>query len=161
MKATVLIDNISHSNLKKQWGLSFYIEQDTKSILLDTGSGDSFLKNAEALNIDLSKTDFAVLSHAHYDHSDGMDAFFSVNESAKFYLSDKCEENCYGKRWIFSKYIGIKKGIMKKYSNRICFVDGFKEISDGIFSCSPSYRRTGKARQTDRHIHKEKQKACP
>ncbi len=133
MKATVLIDNISKNNLKKQWGLCFYIEHENKKILLDTGSSDTFFKNAEMLNINLSSVDFAVLSHAHYDHSNGFGAFFSENKNAKLYLSNKCEENCYGKRWIFSKYIGIKKGLMEKHKDRLTTVNGFYKIDDDIF----------------------------
>lgn len=133
MKATVLIDNITHNDLQKQWGLSFFIEYEGKNFLLDTGSSDLFLQNAEKLGIDLSVVDFGVLSHAHYDHSDGMGCFFGNNTKAKFLLCNGCKENCYGKRWIFSKYIGIKRGLMKKYSDRISFVEGRKEIYKGVY----------------------------
>ena len=39
--------------------------------------------------------DVAVLSHAHYDHADGMPAFFEMNDRAQLYLSDACAENCW------------------------------------------------------------------
>ena len=133
MKATVLIDNITHNDLKKQWGLSFFIEYEGKKFLLDTGSSDLFFENAKKLGIDLSQVDYGILSHAHYDHSDGMSCFFEKNSKAKFLLCDGCKENCYGKRWIFSKYIGIRKGLMKKYSERISFIEGRKEISNGVY----------------------------
>ncbi len=148
MKATVLIDNISHGELKKQWGLSFLIEHENKKILLDTGSSGLFLENAEKLGIDITDVDFGVLSHAHYDHSDGMGPFFMKNPTAKFYLSQGCKENCYGKRWIFSKYIGIKRGLMEKYRDRIIFTDGFKEISDGVYlapHCTDNLEKLGKS----------------
>ena len=51
--------------------------------------------------------ELGVLSHAHYDHADGMAAFFARNAHAPFYLRAGSAENCYGKRWIFHKYIGI------------------------------------------------------
>ena len=138
MKATVLIDNITHNELQKQWGLSFFIEHNGKKFLLDTGSSDAFLHNAQKLGIDIRDVDYGILSHAHYDHSDGMGYFFQENENADFFLCEGCEENCYGKRWIFSKYIGIKKGLMKQYSHRIRYVKGRKEISDGVFLLSHS-----------------------
>ena len=133
MKATVLIDNISHNSLKKQWGLSFFIEYEGKKFLLDTGSSDLFSENAEKLGINLADVDYGILSHAHYDHSDGMGYFFEENKKADFLLCEGCEENCYGKRWIFSKYIGIKKGLIKQYAHRIRYVKGKEEICDGVY----------------------------
>ena len=87
-----------------------------------------FALNADKLGIPLKKVDYGVLSHAHYDHADGMDKFFALNSRAKFFVSSNCKENCYGKRWIFSKYIGIKK----EYKDRIVYVKGDKVISDGV-----------------------------
>ncbi len=132
MKATVLIDNIAKDKLKGEWGLSIFIQHEDKRILLDTGAGGNFALNAERLGVPLKKTDFGVLSHAHYDHADGMEKFFALNTKAKFYLSSECKENCYGKRWIFSKYIGIKKGVIEKYKDRIAFVKGDKVLCGGV-----------------------------
>ena len=132
MKATVLIDNIAKDKLKGEWGLSIFIHHEDKRILLDSGAGESFAHNAKALSVPLEKVNFGVLSHAHYDHADGMEKFFNINSKAKFYLSSECKENCYGKRWIFSKYIGIKKGVMEKYKDRIVYVKGDKVISNGV-----------------------------
>lgn len=147
MKATVLIDNISHGELHKQWGLSFYIEHGENKILLDTGSSDAFFKNALSLGIELENVDYGVLSHAHYDHSDGIGTFLDKNKKAVFCLSENCKENCYGKRWIFSKYIGIKKGLMKRYSDRIRYIKGFCELCDGVYllpHCTEGLEKLGK-----------------
>ncbi len=134
MKITVLSDNIapSDSSLKGEWGLSFHIEESGKIYLLDTGASSLFSKNAEKLGIDLSAVDVGILSHAHYDHSDGMGKFFSINKDARFYISSRCEEACYGKRFIFSKYIGIKKGLTEKYKDRIVRVKGSCKVSEGV-----------------------------
>lgn len=132
MRATVLIDNIASGKLKGEWGLSIFIEHEDKKILLDTGASSGFLTNAKSLDIPISKVDYAVLSHAHYDHADGMESFFEANKNAKFYLKSECKENCYGKRWIFSKYIGIKKGVLDKYKDRIIYVKGDKVLSPGV-----------------------------
>lgn len=133
MLATVLIDNIGDKKYCSEWGLSIHIEHNGKNILLDTGGSSKFRENAHLLGIDLEKVDLGVLSHAHYDHSDGMGYFFDLNSKASFYLSSLCRENCYGKRWIFSKYIGIKKGLMKKYENRIVYTEGLTKIRSGVY----------------------------
>ena len=133
MKATVLIDNIAESPLKDEWGLCVLIEYDGKKILLDTGASALFKENAKKLGVDISEVDFAVLSHAHYDHADGMEEFFNHNSKAKFYLKKECSENCYGRKLIFSKYIGIKKGVLKNFSHRIEFIDSDTEITEGVW----------------------------
>ncbi|MBQ7117282.1 MAG: MBL fold metallo-hydrolase [Clostridia bacterium] len=134
MKITVLTDNSApeKSSLKGEWGLSFHIEAEGRSYLLDTGASSLFAKNAEKLGIDLSRVDYGILSHSHYDHSDGMDKFFTLNKTAPFYISSNCEDNCYGKRFIFSKYIGIKKGLTERYRDRIVRVKGNMKLCDGV-----------------------------
>ena len=118
MKATVLIDNLTRGTLAAEWGLSIYIEYNGHKILLDTGASERFARNAAALGVDLGAVECGVLSHAHYDHANGLAAFFAHNASAPVYLREGTEENCYGKRWIFHKYIGIQRGYLKKYADR-------------------------------------------
>ena len=95
MKATVLADNIGEGPLAGEWGLSIYIEYENKKILLDTGASALFVENAKAMDIPLENIDFGILSHAHYDHANGMEYFFKRNRHAKFYLQKSCAENCY------------------------------------------------------------------
>ena len=71
MRATVLTDNTGNNELAGEWGLSFYIEYRDQKILLDAGQSGLFAENAEKLGINLADVDYAVLSHAHYDHVDG------------------------------------------------------------------------------------------
>ena len=75
VKMTVLIDNVASEPLAAEWGLSILITVDGRKILLDTGSGQRFAQNAQLLGIDLADVDVGVLSHAHYDHADGLDTF--------------------------------------------------------------------------------------
>lgn len=128
MLAKILIDNIADKSYLCEWGLSVFISHGGKNILLDTGASDKFRENARRMDIDLEQTDYGVLSHAHYDHADGLPYFFKLNSKADFYLSADCKENCYGKRWIFSKYIGIKKGVMKEFSSRIKYISEKTEL---------------------------------
>jgi len=79
LEVTVLIDdskNPEKPNLSAQHGVSFLarakIGKSTISILMDTGPSAATLKNAVKLNVDLSKIDVVVLSHGHYDHTNGL-----------------------------------------------------------------------------------------
>ena len=130
---TVLIDNIAAEPLCAEWGLSIFIEADNNKILLDTGASELFAQNAQLLNIPLEDMDFGVLSHAHYDHADGMETFFSKNQTAPFLLSHRCYENCYGLKEGELHYIGIQPGIMEKYADRIKYINGTAKISDGVW----------------------------
>lgn len=158
MKATVLIDNIASKNLVPEWGLSIYIEYGGYTVLLDTGGSGRFLENAASMGIDICKVQAGVLSHAHYDHSDGMEAFFKVNQGASFYLREGSGENCYGKKWIFSRYIGIRKGTLETYENRIVYVTGDYELAPGVYLIphkTPGLEETG--RKNHMYIKKGRQ----
>jgi len=73
VKIVVLNDNrCNNDNFECEHGISLYIEYDGKKILFDCGQTDIFIKNAQKLNIDLSKLDAIVLSHGDYDHGNGL-----------------------------------------------------------------------------------------
>lgn len=133
MKATVLIDNIADNGLLGEWGLSIYIEYSGKNFLLDTGASGQFMGNAEKLHINMEDVEYGILSHAHYDHADGMGSFFAENEKASFYLREGSGENCYKRKFFQKRYIGIKKGTLERYKDRIVFADGKREICPGVF----------------------------
>lgn len=148
MKATVLVDNIGENGIKGEWGLSIYIENDGTKLLLDTGASSLFAKNAMQLGLSLEEVEFAVLSHAHYDHADGMRTFFENNEKAKFYLRRSAEENCYAKKWFFRKYIGLPKHILSDYAERINLVDGNYQLMENVYLIphyTPGLAEIGKA----------------
>ena len=86
--ALILFDAFSRdSALVKGWGYSSLIEYNGKRILFDAGSNaDLFKQNVIRLGIDLKKIDFVVVSHAHYDHLNGIDYLLSVNPKVKIYF---------------------------------------------------------------------------
>lgn len=133
IKAKVLVDNISYGCTAGEWGLCIYIEFNGRRILLDTGKSSLFLTNARRCGADIAGVDFAVLSHAHFDHAGGMKDFFFANKKAKFYLSAGAGENCYKKVFIFPKYVGIGKGTLAEYSGRIEYVQGKYALCEGVW----------------------------
>ncbi len=72
MKLSVLTDNQALKGFGAEHGLSFYIEHENTSVLLDAGHSKLFLENAKKLNVDLEKVETIVLSHGHWDHGNGL-----------------------------------------------------------------------------------------
>ena len=133
MLAKILIDNNTRNEWKAEWGLAVHIDYNGHSILLDAGTTGVFAENADSMGIDLAKVEFGVLSHAHYDHSDGLEMFFERNDEAKFYLRKSCEENCYSKKGGTElSYIGIKEGYLERFADRFKFIDGDLEVIPGV-----------------------------
>ena len=86
---TNLYDAIGNESdeLIKDFGFSCLIEYQGKRILFDAGSNATIFKNnIEKLNIDLKTIDFAIVSHAHFDHMNGMDYLLEENPTIKIYL---------------------------------------------------------------------------
>jgi len=86
--ALILFDAFSRdTTLTKGWGYSSLIQYNGKSILFDAGSNaDVFKQNVIRLAIDLKKVDVVIVSHAHYDHLNGIDYLLSVNPKVKIYF---------------------------------------------------------------------------
>ena len=132
MKVSVLVDNNDGAGLKGEWGLSFYIEYADKTVLLDAGLSLLFAENAKKMGLDLGNVDFAVLSHAHDDHANGLDRFFELNDHAKLYVAQGCDENCYDRHGIRFKYAGVPRGIMTRHADRIVKAGPDMMVAEGI-----------------------------
>lgn len=132
-RITVLVDNIPADGLGGEWGLALLVEYGEKQILVDTGASGLFVENMEKLGFRPEKVDYAVLSHAHFDHAGGMSAFFEKNDRAKFYIRQKAGEECYKKIFIFRKFIGIPRDVLQKYPDRIERVEGKLQLCEGAY----------------------------
>ena len=120
MKITALIENTGRDeNYYTEHGLSLYTETSEEIILFDTGSSGNFALNAKILGKDLSAVDFAVISHGHYDHGDGLSAFFEQNAEALVYIQESAFEKHYS-----AKANGTKKynGLREDYASNCRFV---------------------------------------
>lgn len=109
MKLTVLAENTAcREDLIAEHGLSLYVEAAGKKILLDMGQTDVFARNAERLGIDLSQVDIAVISHGHYDHGGGLEAFLRCNQKASVYV----HADAFGQHYNGTeKYIGLNAAL--------------------------------------------------
>lgn len=75
LEITVLRDNTaSRPDVSAGHGLALLVRLPRGTFLLDTGDSDKTWTNADALGVDLTEVDAVVLSHGHYDHTDGLPA---------------------------------------------------------------------------------------
>ena len=81
MKVIVLCNDKSLEGFENEHGLSILVEIGEEYYLFDTGSSDVAIRNAEKLNIDLSKITAIVISHTHYDHIGGLGEFLKKLEN--------------------------------------------------------------------------------
>lgn len=88
--ALILFDAFGKdSSLAKGWGYSTLIEYNGKVILFDAGSNaDVFKENVRRLKVDLKKIDLVVVSHAHFDHLNGIDYLLKMNPKVKICFPD-------------------------------------------------------------------------
>ena len=132
MRAVVLSDNIPWNGLDGEWGLSVHIVHRGTEILLDAGASGLFLENAKRLGIDLSRVNYAVLSHGHSDHSDGMEAFFETVPEARFYVRPGCDA-CYMLEDGKMTYGGVPQAVVERFGDRMTFVEGDFSPSEGVW----------------------------
>ena len=129
MKVTVLMENSAPEGLIAEHGLSFYMEYRGGRYLLDAGECGAVLYNADKLGVDLSKVERAALSHGHYDHADGFNAFFAVNHTAPVCARPRITDPEY---WEEKEYIGVNPGMFCRYENRFDLAEGPRELAPGL-----------------------------
>ncbi len=101
MRITFLIDNLPHPTLPllTEHGLSMYIEWTNRrigestnrkiGILCDMGASGAFMKNAQALGVDLEACHLAFLSHGHADHTGGLGKWIAQYGHIPVYASNR------------------------------------------------------------------------
>lgn len=151
--ATILFDAFGKDTaLAKGWGYSALIRHNGKTILFDAGSNATvFGQNAQRLKIDLTKIDAVVVSHAHYDHLNGIDYLLEANPGVRIYFP---ADNFWGAPDVFNatgpdslakdslpvhmRYFGgqTKFGINQSggrfWGRNVEFVSAAKEIFPGV-----------------------------
>lgn len=128
MKVSVLTENTAcREDVSAQHGLSLILETGGRKILFDMGQDDTFLRNAEAMGIDLSQVDIAFVSHGHYDHGGGLETFLRVNTKAPVYLQEKAFGDYYNGT---QKYIGLDKTLQRH--PRLIYTSGTCTVADGL-----------------------------
>jgi 7,8-dihydropterin-6-yl-methyl-4-(beta-D-ribofuranosyl)aminobenzene 5'-phosphate synthase len=133
IKITTLIENVVYGDsLVAEHGLSLAIETPNGMILFDTGQSGRFLENARILGIDIKKIVAVVLSHGHYDHTGGLEAFCAVNPGAEIFAKPELFVPKFKNAGTSTqKFIGTKY-VPALYDKRIKWIEKTTEILPGI-----------------------------
>jgi 7,8-dihydropterin-6-yl-methyl-4-(beta-D-ribofuranosyl)aminobenzene 5'-phosphate synthase len=128
-----LAENTSISKkFGSEHGLSLYIEVNDCKILFDTGASELFFENAKKMEVDISNIDYLIISHGHYDHGGGLEAFFRKNAKAQVFLHPLAFGKYYALRSSDKfEYIGLKEEL--KENSQIVFTSDNFIIRDGIW----------------------------
>lgn len=133
----VLSDNRNaNSGLRKEHGLSVFLDTGTVKLLLDTGSSDVFAQNAISLGVDIKQIDTVFLSHGHNDHTGGLTCFLSLNEQASIWISQKVINQRFFSYKVDYKEIGCFNPEII-YLDRIRFETGMVQHEAHIVTLDP------------------------
>jgi len=126
-------------------GFCAYLElTDGKKLLFDTGQGMALPHNAEQLEIDLNGIDAVVISHGHYDHTNGLLKLLDRLTEGRIYLAREADANKFARLMSGElKYIGMPRELKASLCDRRRweFVSEPVQIFDGIWATGPIPRR--------------------
>jgi 7,8-dihydropterin-6-yl-methyl-4-(beta-D-ribofuranosyl)aminobenzene 5'-phosphate synthase len=133
MKIVVLTENtVYRQGILAEHGLSLYIENEEKKYLFDVGQSGIFLENAKALDIDLAQLDGIILSHGHYDHCGGMEAYAERYPLPQIYVRKEAFEKKFHQKKTNCREIGIpwSKDFIQGH---VIFTEELQEMAKDVF----------------------------
>lgn len=130
MQITSLCDNLVYGRgLLAEHGLSVLIEKEGRKILFDTGQSDVFIRNGRKLGISPEEVDHVVISHGHYDHTGGLEAFLALNSRADVYMKKEALQPRYKSN---GRETGVGQNLQQGHI-RFIYVDRPTEVEPGIY----------------------------
>jgi len=143
VKIIVLADDYAgyESNLIGQHGFSAFIEVSRgdikKRILFDTGQyAAPILFNSKKLGLDLSKIDYIVLSHRHYDHTGGLPRVLKHVGRRRVYVVAHpllFKPNFVMKPYLRNVGVPFSRDDLEKYNVELVWAKKPMEIVEGVF----------------------------
>lgn len=122
IQLTIVYDNNPYDEeLKTDWGFSCLIEGLEKILLFDTGTnGQILLSNMKKLGIHPEEIELILLSHAHRDHTGGLEALLAQNPKMEV--------------WLPEFFPSSFKDSIKERGASLVEVEGFKKICDRAYT---------------------------
>jgi len=145
MRAIVLIDNHPDPDgkLLTEHGVSIYFEADGLKWLFDTGASPNFAINARRLGINIEDVDYLILSHAHRDHTGGLEYFLRKNKKGRVVMAPLSSGQLFvSYRKQIHHDITINHQLIEEYAGRFTF-------SDDDFNLSPNVTLIRNIRKID------------
>lgn len=131
LEITVLSDNyVDKPMLVAEHGFSCFVEYNGLNILFDMGQKFSLSNNFTRLCKN-RKIDFAVLSHGHYDHFDGL-KYFDI-QSLDIYTHSKVFIEHLRKSNDNFEFIGVDKSVKNDKRYKFILNEDIVEIKKGVF----------------------------
>lgn len=126
----------SHPDCMAEHGLAIYIETNGRRLLFDAGASDLLVKNAQQLDVNLEEVDDVIISHGHYDHTQGLPAFCKINQKAKIYIHRNSFKKTYGfdKGKLDQEHCGVRwtRWEYEEIKDRLIFTEGPLKLSENI-----------------------------
>jgi 7,8-dihydropterin-6-yl-methyl-4-(beta-D-ribofuranosyl)aminobenzene 5'-phosphate synthase len=158
---TLIEDSKSIKELHSEQGLSFYIELNDNTILMDTGASDKFISNAERLGADLSDLSGVVISHNHHDHTGGLEPLLKLYPSVKVFAKKEVDRNYYRKVGMFNAAICWNRHILERYKGNFVLFTQFQEICKGFYVMGCEVHEEKNILRDKRLLMKEGKKYVP
>lgn len=155
LAVTCVVDNTALRGLHSEHGLSFLIEAAGKRLLFDTGqSGEVLLYNMAALDIDPRSIDALAISHAHYDHTGGLEALLDqMRHGVPLYAHPDLFEARFSHHKDGIKSIGIPltRQVLTART-MLCLSTEAQEIVPGIWTSGEIFTRSEPEGRSERHL---------
>jgi len=135
MKVVILIDNNPDPERKflTEHGISIYFEADGLKWLFDVGASPNFGINARRLGINLKEVDYLVLSHAHRDHTGGLEYFLRKNKKAHVIMAPLSSGQLFvSYRKEIHHDITINHQVISDFEDRFIFADHDLSLSTNV-----------------------------
>ena len=120
-------------------GFSAVVQKNNELLLLDTGQGIGLTGNAKIMGIDLSDIQKIVLSHGHFDHTGGIDAFAGQHGGLTVYAHPEAFAPKFSGRGPSEEdihFIGLAHtpaSLTALLNARVNLLTEFTQISEGIY----------------------------
>lgn len=137
-KVICVVDNSAgtEKELKTEHGLSFWIETNEGNILFDTGQTAAILlHNLNHLGLSVENLSALVLSHAHFDHTGGIDPVLVNNRTLPVYGHTNIFEQRFYRSTDGTRQVGLSVSHeqLLRQSN-LCLSDRPKEVANGLWT---------------------------